>query len=247
MNRGIVGILGGMGPQATIDFYQRILDNTKAARDQEHLQVLLWSDPQVPDRTAAILGTGEDPTARLVSGAERLCLGGATCIAVPCNTAHYFLPKVQQAVPTVPIFDMVATAVNRVQAHLPQGSKIGVAATDGTLASGLYQRAMLSRGLLPVLPSLSEQAVVMDIIYGQRGVKAGYLGRANEERFRRVVAALCQRGAAAILVGCTELSMVATRLVSLTTVFDPMEILAQAVVEQVKGHHDYPVSWVSYP
>src|SRR5215475_13736513 len=104
--RHMLGVLGGMGPMATVDFYRRLLPYTNVRTDQEHLPVIIWADPSVPDRSAALTGTGADPTAWLVKGARALQSVGATVLAMPCNTAHAFLPAIQAAV-TVPLLNMV--------------------------------------------------------------------------------------------------------------------------------------------
>jgi len=241
----IVGVLGGMGPQATIDFYQRIVNNTPASKDQEHLRVLIWSDPKIPDRTAAIFNRGDDPTPHLIKGVEILCRAGAAYIAVPCNTAHYYLPAVQKKVPAVPIFDMIAMAAKTVTQSLPLGAVVGLTATDGTIASGLYQSALIALGYTAICPSHSEQEVLMDIVYGSKGVKAGFVGRANKKRLEAVVTALIARGAQAIILGCTELSVVGKSLGHSIGIVDPMDVLALAVTRRATGYYDPLVSFVS--
>ena len=121
----VVGILGGMGPAATADFYLKLIQATPAAVDQEHLQVLIWSDPTIPDRTEALLTHGEDPTPALIAGAEMLRRSGAGMLAVPCNTAHAFLAAVQAEV-DIPIIHMIEETANYVHQLKPAIRRVGL-------------------------------------------------------------------------------------------------------------------------
>ena len=135
MSESRLGILGGMGPQATQDFYQRILDRTDASCDQEHLPTLIWSDTAIPDRTAAILGgDAEGCYRRLLEGARLLERGGCTVLAIPCNTSHYFADRLQAQL-HIPIIHMIRETVAAIQA---MGKKtVGILATDGTVQTGI--------------------------------------------------------------------------------------------------------------
>ncbi|NLF34925.1 MAG: aspartate/glutamate racemase family protein, partial [Clostridiales bacterium] len=145
-----LGVIGGMGPQATQIFYQRILDRTEAARDQEHLPVLILSDTEMPDRTEYILsGRGEVVYSRLLDNANLLAGCGCTAIAIPCNTSHYFVDRLQAAV-DVPILNMVREATAALAARGRR--RVGILATDGTIQTGVYQRACQAQGLTPVAP-----------------------------------------------------------------------------------------------
>ena len=147
-----LGVLGGMGPQATNTFYQLVIDRTDAHTDQEHVNALILSDCQMPDRTAAILGTAEEQEAvfqRLLADARLLEGAGCTVLAVPCNTSHFFLDRVQEHI-GVPILNMIretAAALKR------QGrTRPGILATDGTIRSGLYQKEFAALGITAVTP-----------------------------------------------------------------------------------------------
>ena len=132
----IIGILGGMGPLATADLYTKIIRATPATRDQEHLHVIIDADPTVPDRSAFLRGLGPDPMPKLTAGAERLERIGAAFIAIPCNTAHAFLPALRGRV-GIPILDMVAETAVRVRRDHPSARRVGILATQGTIESGL--------------------------------------------------------------------------------------------------------------
>ncbi|EFL23514.1 aspartate racemase [Streptomyces himastatinicus ATCC 53653] len=164
-----VGILGGMGPAATADFYAKLIRATPAARDQDHVPVVIWADPTIPDRTAALLDHGADPSPWLKRGAHYVALAGANLIAVPCNTAHAFLGAVRSAAAPVPVLDMVAETAEEVARSQP-GATVGILATTGTLTAELYQNALSRCGLKPLIPDSTAQQAVMSAI---RQVKAG--------------------------------------------------------------------------
>ena len=144
---GILGVLGGMGPQATNTFYQRIIDRTQADTDQEHLRVLIWSAAKIPDRTAGILGTPEQAeavVAHLLADAKLLEGAGCTVLAIPCNTSHYFADRLQVQL-HVPIIHMIRETVKTIQAMGKQ--TVGILATDGTVQTGSYQNELTAAGL----------------------------------------------------------------------------------------------------
>ena len=224
MREARLGILGGMGPQATQDFYQRILDRTDAARDQDHLPTLIWSDTAIPDRTAAILGgDAEGCYRRLLEGARLLENGGCTVLAIPCNTSHYFADRLQAQL-RIPIIHMIRETVAAIQA---MGKKtVGILATDGTVQTGIYQKELTAAGLTPVTLPEELQGVVMSIIYDE--IKREETG--SREKFGEVDAWLRQAGCDCAILGCTELS-VYRNLHSLPPYYiDAMEVLAQQAI-----------------
>lgn len=200
MKTGKLGVIGGMGPQATIQFYQRIVDRTEAQSDQEHLPMLLLNDTQMPDRTAALLLGETGPVrARLLSDAKMLEEWGATAIAVACNTAHAFLPEVEKEL-KVPIVNMVAEAAGRLKAL--GAKRVAVLATDGTIGLGLYHKALEGQGIEAVSPGAEAQRLVMDLIYGQ--IKKG--GRGDPETFAAIDEEVRRLSCGHALLACTELS-----------------------------------------
>lgn len=226
----VIGILGGMGPQATIDVYQKIINNTPASKDQEHLQVLIWSDPTIPDRTAAILRGGIDPFPQLLAGVEKLVTGGAGCIAIPCNTAHYFLPRLLAARNDVHYLNMIELTAELLKNSFAAGSVVAITGTSATLSTGLYQLALEKAGFKPLLPNQRLQDEVMDVIFGAQGVKAGFVDENNRARYAKVVNALASEGAVCVIAGCTELPLVVDTSLVQVQVVDPTEVLARAAV-----------------
>ena len=221
-----LGILGGMGPQATQIFYQRILDMTDAARDQDHVPTLIWSDTQMPDRTAAILGGGEGAEAcyqRLLAGAKLLENAGCTILGIPCNTSHYFVDKLQGDIHT-PILHMIRETAAAIYA---QGRRRpAILATDGTIQSGLYQAACAQYGLEAVAPDAAIQALVMSIIYDE--IKQGERG--SREKFAAIDKAMRQAGCDCAILACTELSVFRTYHNLPPFYVDAMEVLAETAV-----------------
>lgn len=196
-----LGILGGMGPQATQIFYQRILDRTDAECDQEHLPVLILSDTEIPDRTAAILsGQVEEVYSRLLEDARLLEREGCTAIAIPCNTSHYFVDKMQGEL-GVPILHMVRETCKVLAARGCR--RVGILGTDGTVRARIYQKECEAQGFEGVSPGEDAQKLVMSIIYDE--IKKGESG--SREKFAAVDRALRAKGCDAAILGCTELSV----------------------------------------
>ena len=202
MNKRL-GVLGGMGPQATNTFYQFVIDRTDARTDQEHVNALILSDSGMPDRTAAILGSEKARQAvyeRLLSDAKLLESAGCTAIAVPCNTSHFFLDKVQEQI-SIPIIHMIRETAKLLAS---QGYKRpGILATDGTVQMGLYQSACQAAGLQAVTPPPDIQKLVMSVIYDE--IKKGEAG--SREKFAAVDRELRALGCEAAILACTELSV----------------------------------------
>jgi aspartate racemase len=224
----VIGILGGMGPQATIDLYQKILDSTAARKDQEHIPTLIWSNPGIPDRNLAILHGGPDPSSALREGAIILEAGGADFIVVPCNTAHLFADAIREAV-KIPLLNMVEETAARAADRLPPGSPVSILATTATVATGLYQKALEKHGLSFMLPDSGDQEIIMAAIFDERGIKAGFVDDHNRTRVLAVVRRQQELGAVAFIAGCTELPLV-IRPDDAECMLDPTLLLAQAAV-----------------
>lgn len=232
MQRPIVGILGGMGPAATADLYGKIIAATPAERDQDHLHVVIWADPTVPDRSTALLHGGEDPTPWLVRGARQLEAMGAAFIAVPCNTAHAFFPAIERAV-SIPLVHMMEETATAVEIAAPSVTRVGLLATSGTVASGLYQQAFAKHHIEVVAPDddLQERSVMAAI----HRVKNGKTGPETTELLAETAAYLVDHGAQALIAGCTELPLVFRDGDAAVPVVDPTRVLAEAIVRRAIG------------
>lgn len=219
-----LGVLGGMGPQATQTFYQFVLDRTDAIRDQEHLPALILSDTQIPDRTPAILsGRTEELFRRLLDDAKLLERCGCTVIAIPCNTSHYFVDRLQGEI-GVPILHMIRETAAVLAA---QGKKRpGVLATDGTIRTGLYQKEFSALGMEAAAPDPYTQKLVMSIIYDE--IKQGEKG--SREKFAKIDKAIRGAGCDCAVLACTELSVFATWHSLPPFYIDAMMVLAEKAV-----------------
>ena len=230
-----LGVIGGLGPMATAYFLQLLVQMTEARTDQEHIEVLLHSKPQIPDRTRFILGQSrEDPLPQMVEIGRELAGQGAELIAVPCVTAHYFQKKLEDSI-GIPVVDTIReTALSLKAAGV---TKAGILATHGTIESGLFQRAFAGEGISAMLPDRAGQQAVMQIIY--QNVKAGQ--PVDSAAFWRVAEGLFGQGAQAVLLACTELSLVKRDFGLGEGFLDVMEVLARKAVlicGRLKGQYE---------
>lgn len=228
MSEKIIGILGGMGPEATADLYLRIIKATPAKRDQDHPRVIIYSNSKVPDRTAAILGTGPNPTPELIRAGKRLEEAGADFIIIPCNTAHYFIDQLQKEL-RVPILHLIKLSATKSKEFYPNVKKAGILATDGTVKSGLYKSAYGELGIEVLEPTPESQAEVMKAIYHY--IKAGNLIDGGL-LLRSVANKLIAAGAEMIICGCTEVSLVLKEGDLTVPILDPLQVLAEAAVAE---------------
>ena len=221
-----LGVLGGMGPQATQVFYQLVLDRTDAVRDQDHLPAVILSDTGIPDRTAAILsGETEGLYQRLLEDAKTLERCGCTVLAIPCNTSHYFADRLQGEI-GVPIIHMLRETAAALAA---QGKKRpGILGTDGTIRAGLYQKECAAVGMEAVAPDPATQKLVMSIIYDE--IKQGETG--SRDKFAKIDRAVRQAGCDCAILACTELSVFAAYHALPPFYLDAMLVLAERAVER---------------
>lgn len=224
-----VGVIGGVGPAATVCFLDLVVRHTAAERDQDHVDLVVLQHATIPDRTAYILGrSDDDPGPVMAADARRLERLGVGFVVIPCNTAHHFTDEVAAAV-EVPVLSIVDETVDEVATRAGV-ARVGVLATSGTLSAQVYQRAIEARGLAAVVPDDADQDVVMGIIYDQ--VKAGR--PADVAALHAVADRLQERGADVVVLGCTELSVVAAehRLLDDGRYVDSLDVLARRTVER---------------
>lgn len=197
-----LGIIGGMGSQATQLFYKSIIEKTDAKCDQEHIDMIILNHASMPDRTASILsGETEEILKLLTEDAKMLENCGATAIAIPCNTSHYFWEDIQKSV-NIPVINMVRETIGYIKERNPEIKKIGVLATDGTVKSGIYKKECEALDTECVTPSEDIQKLVTKIIYDQ--VKKGEEG--SMEDFRKIDHYMKSEGCEVLIMACTELS-----------------------------------------
>lgn len=232
--RRTVGVIGGVGPQATAYFLDMVVRLTQAERDQDHLDLVVLNHASIPDRTAFILGeSDQDPGPVMADDARRLAAFGVDLLVLPCNTAHHFTDEIEAAV-EVPLVNIVAETVAEVRRRVPEPAAVGLLATSGTVRAGVYQRVIEAAGARTVLPDEQGQAALMRIIYEQ--VKAGR--PVDIEEFGRLVDGLRDQGAQAVVLGCTELSVVAADFDLLAEdpgLVDSLDVLARRTIERAGG------------
>jgi len=230
-----LGVVGGVGPAATVDFLNKVVRATPARRDQDHLQLLVEQNPQIPDRTEHLIGEGMDPTLALYATCKKLQAGEADLIAIPCNTAHAFVEEIQAHL-EIPIMNMLTVTVRHVRESFPTLKKVGLLATTGTVSSGVYRRALEDHGLQEVAPRPALQARVMEAVYGPRGVKAGFTSGPCLDDISAAIDDLVAQGVEVIILGCTELPLLFADLEVTSgtgkrvTLVDPTDILAKRCV-----------------
>lgn len=225
----VLGVIGGLGPIATAHFMELVIRMTEAKSDQQHLDMIIYNCPSIPDRTSYILDHRKaSPLPRMIEIGQTLARQGATCIAIPCITAHYFHEELTAAIPQ-PIIHIVKETV----AHLKENGVrcAGIMATDGTVSAGLFQRELEANGIIPVLPSAERQRDVMSLIYDN--IKANL--PADMARFDAVSQELKANGAQAVVLGCTELSLIKRDYPIGHGFIDAMEVLARAAVCRCGG------------
>lgn len=215
-----------MGPLATVDLFHKIVVHTKAARDQDHLRILIDNNPSIEDRTAALLYGGVDPTPKLTAAARRLQRGGAQLLVIPCNTSHCFYDAVQAAV-DVPVLHMI-----HITARVLEGRGIqraGLLATSGTVRTGIYQNGFVGTGIELLTPCEEGQNALMDAIYR---IKAGELDF-DASGVWNVADELLGRNAETLILGCTELPLITS--LHRYPVTDPTLELALETIRQAGG------------
>ena len=224
MGKKTIGIIGGMGPLATADLFEKIVGHTKAACDQEHLHVVIDSNTNIPDRTAALLHGGADPLPELAKSAGRLEKMGADVLIMPCNTAHNYYDGIAAAV-SVPVLHMVRLTA---QALVERGvKKAGLLATDGTVRTGIYQKSFAGSGVELLTPDEAGQRAVMEMIY--QGVKAGDMAF-DAQPARQAMERLLAAGAEVLILGCTELPLAVELYgIALPAVDPTLELALEAI------------------
>jgi aspartate racemase len=227
----VIGIMGGMGPEATVDFFREIIRLTPAKKDQDHLPVVIYSNPKTPERTQAILHGGEDPTPYLIESALILERAGAGILAVPCNTAHYFLPRVRPKV-GVPILDMIEETFLSTRARVGNAKAVGLLATAGTVQSGVYRDVFARHGIEILVPQAADQERLQQAIHM---VKADSYDRVRHDVFEKIGATLVEAGAQAVILGCTEIPLVFNAGRVSYPVVNSTRVLAQAAVDWALG------------
>jgi len=221
-----IGVLGGMGPQATQYFFQKVIELTDAKTDQEHVDMVIINHASTPDRTEAILSEKHtDFISSIKQDIQNLEACAVDYIVIPCNTSHFFYPEIQSKT-HIPVVNMIEETVAHIKTKTPV-LKVGILATDGTIKTGVYQNTCAQQGIQTLIPDANDQKVIMSIIYNE--IKTGKKG--DFDNFMSVVSKLTSAGCGAIILGCTELSYLKAHYSLPDYCIDPLEILARKAIE----------------
>lgn len=218
-----LGVIGGMGPEATSYYYENVIAHTKAEKDQDHIDMVILSHAAIPDRTEAILSGDDKHLVQLLTeDARTLESLGAANIAITCNTSHYFYDQIQRAV-NIPVINMIHESVAYAVTTFEPVKKIGIMATDGTINSRIYHKECRKLGVTPVKPSEERQKDVMSLIYDD--IKSGKPG--DRAKFDRVISEFMRKGCDAVILACTELSVFKGKHEIPTICLDAMDVLVK--------------------
>lgn len=219
-----VGVLGGMGPQATLLLMQKVLAAVEAKDDADHIPLLVDQNPQVPSRIRRLIeGSGDDPAPVLADMARRLVAGGAEALAMPCNTAHHYAPAIRSAV-DVPFIDMVELSVDRAFSLAGENGRVGILASPAIRKIGLFDTRLARLGLQPVYPS--DEAALLATI---RQIKAAGPGPESASVLRAASHDLLHQGAVVQMIACTEFSLLTGAPAAGASTFDTLDVLVAAI------------------
>ena len=227
----IVGVIGGMGPEATVEFMRRLIAAIPAGDDAEHLHVIADNNPKVPSRIKALIeGGGEDPTPVLVEMSRKLEAAGADFLTIPCNTAHYYLPAIIRSV-RIPVLDVVALTIAKLRSLSPTPRRIGVLASPAVRLVDIFEKRLTAAGFSVLFPDIETESQLLTLI---RAVKADHVTPSLQRKFVAIARLLTEDGADALLVACTELSLLPAPPVA-RPVIDTLDILVEATVETARS------------
>lgn len=228
----VIGVLGGMGPEATASFFYKLIHSTKGVKkDQDHFRIFIDNNPKIPDRTKAILGEGESPLPALIETAKNVEKAGADVIAVPCITSNYFLKEVQKEV-TIPIADVFAELDKYLRQDPNNIKKVGVLCTTGTRKTELFQNKLDAFEIFYPSPD-TQKAKVMEAIYGPEGIKQGNIGNVPKRLLQEAALELINAGVDVIISGCTEIELALKQEDVTIPLIDPMQVLAESLTRNI--------------
>lgn len=231
--RRTAGVLGGMGPDTTVDFMAKVIAATPATKDQDHAHLLVDQNPGLPNRQEALLGSGEDPGPAMAAMARGLERAGADFLVMPCNTAHAFAPVIREAV-SIPLLSIVDVTVDACRDQ----DAVGVMATAGCIRAGLYQDALTAAGIAPILP---DDAAIEEITRLAFAIKLGDRGQEVTVGMKALADALVAQGAETLVAACTEIPLVLTQDLLGVRLVSSTDVLACATAAICAGKLPLPV------
>lgn len=226
----VVGVIGGMGPEATVELMRRVIAATPAADDADHIHMIVDNNPKIPSRIKALIeGGGENPGPEIAAMAQRLERAGADFLVIPCNTAHHYWSYAAEAV-DVPVWHLVDLTLARIETEVGAPARVGMLASPALRRVQLYEQRCAAHGVSLLYPKREEG--LLDVI---RAVKANRVTGRQIGLFNQAARHLMEAGADAIVLGCTEFSLISGRLNADIPIFDTLQVLAEQIVAKVKG------------
>jgi aspartate racemase len=227
-----VGVLGGMGPQATVDLLQRIVRGTPADDDADHIRILVDNNPSVPSRIDYLLNQrGENPAPVLVKMAQGLSAQGADFLIMPCNTAHLYAAEISSAVP-IPFINMIDTTVRSITGSNASTQRVGILASTAVIKTGLFENAFQAKGIPVISPEDADQEMIMALI---KRMKAGKQNNSDRQCLTNVASSLLQQQADCLVIACTELSALDAEMPLQVPVIDTSQCLAEETIKLALG------------
>ncbi len=222
----IIGVIGGMGPLATVNFFEKLVKMTKVDRDQDHPHILINNNPAVPDRTAAILENAPSPVPVIVESGRILEAAGASFLAIPCVTAHHFWQEIQDSL-SIPLIHMIRETAAKYPAH-DEKNPVGLLATSGTLKAQIFEKVFPRDSALRPVEDVQKNQV-MRAIYSVKGGEVA----AGKILIIEAAQTLIDRGAKAIIAGCTEIPLILQSEDIPVPLIDPVTVLAETCLDRV--------------
>ena len=230
MGEKIIGIIGGMGPDATVDLFKKIIQSTPATFDQEHIRIIIDNNPKIPDRQKAIFENAADPAPAIIATARNLEKAGADLLLIACNSAHHYFDATTESV-SIPVLNIMAETAEFCRQQFPFQEVYGLLAGSSTAKLGLYAKAFEEGSLKILAPTPEDQKIVLECIYA---VKAGEPASKIKLRLLEIVQNLGNMGAEAIILGCTEIPIVLQNGDHVLPFIDATDVLAKAAVDRAK-------------
>ncbi len=227
----IIGILGGMGPEATSLFFQKVIQYTPADKDQGHLKIVIFNSPEIPDRTDAIVYKRESPVEKAKEGMRFLQNAKVDFIVIPCVTIHYFFDEIISSL-KIPVLNIIEETALFIKQKYPEIKRAGILATKGTFHGRIFEKVLHAKGLITIVPDEKGQEKLMDSIYGKEGIKAGYTDGCSKELIMDVAADLIKKGADVVIGGCTEIPIAVGKDDLAVPFIDSLSVLARATVDK---------------
>lgn len=228
-----LGVIGGMGTEATSYFFEEVVAHTAVEKDQDHMDMVILNHASIPDRTKAILsGETTELFKELTKDVKTLEKLGVANIVIPCNTSHYFYDDLQKET-TVPIVHMIGETVQAAIERFENVQKVGIMATNGTVETGVYHKECEKRGVEAIIPSPERQKDVMSLIYDD--IKTGRSG--DSDKFQRAYDELIANGSDVVILACTELSVYKKTNEVPDKCLDAMDILVEQAIKRTGANY----------